>query len=208
MVSPIPNLISRIGQATRALALDERATTARGRGRSSLLALNFQSLMSQNDADTFYLRRMELLRGAGKQSCEVDLRHADGQRLRARLDLVADTAIATGVRCNVALIDVTHERALELALRHAQKMEAVGTLASGVAHNVRNVLQAVLNSIEVIRMMTPAGEPAVQMIDRATNATKRGAVLIDQLMTFARKQEALSLSLRAPLSDEPSSHPA
>jgi signal transduction histidine kinase len=91
--------------------------------------------------------------------------------------------------------DVTHERMLEQALRHAQKMEAVGTLASGVAHNLRNVLQAILGSVEVARVLTAAGQPAGQMLDRATTTTKKGAALIDQLMMFARKQEAtVSLS--------------
>jgi len=90
--------------------------------------------------------------------------------------------------------DVTHERMPEQALRHAQKMEAVGTLASGVAHNIRNVLQAILNFIQVIRLKTEAGEPIVEMLDRVNNATGRGAELIDQLVMFARKQDALSLS--------------
>ena len=51
---------------------------------------------------------------------------------------------------NVGVVrDITIERKLEEDLRHSQKMEAVGTLASGMAHNLRNVLQAVLAFIHV-----------------------------------------------------------
>jgi signal transduction histidine kinase len=100
-----------------------------------------------------------------------------------------------GVQRSVGVVrDVSHERALDQALRHAQKMEAVGTLASGVAHNLRNVLQTIVNFIEVSRMLTAAGEPTTEMLDRAMTAATSGATLIDQLMTFARKQEAVPLS--------------
>jgi PAS domain S-box-containing protein len=90
--------------------------------------------------------------------------------------------------------DVTQERMLEQALRQAQKMEAVGTLASGIAHNLRNVLQAILNFTQVIRIGAAAGKPIFETLDRVSSATQRGAVMIEQLMTFARKQEAVGLS--------------
>jgi signal transduction histidine kinase len=74
-------------------------------------------------------------------------------------------------------------------------MEAVATLASGVAHNLRNVLQAVLTFIELARQEKVDRARAGSALDRAVVTTKKGAFLIEQLLTFARKQPG-KLALR------------
>jgi PAS domain S-box-containing protein len=89
--------------------------------------------------------------------------------------------------------DVTNERLLEQQLRHAQKMEAVGILASGVAHNLGNMLQATLASLELARHEEVEAQQSVAALDRALKTTKRAATLIRQLMTFARKQDGAPL---------------
>jgi len=91
---------------------------------------------------------------------------------------------------NVGVIrDVTIERKLEEDLRHSQKMEAVGTLASGVAHNLRNVLQGVLAFIHVAQKAGHDSERAANALARAFATAKRGSTLTDQLMAFSRKEE-------------------
>jgi PAS domain S-box-containing protein len=83
--------------------------------------------------------------------------------------------------------DVTRERELEEALRHAQKMEAVGELASGLAHNLGNVLQAILISVRLAQVASD-DKKRTGVLERAATSTLKGATLIAQLMTFARKQ--------------------
>ena len=85
--------------------------------------------------------------------------------------------------------DVTNERWLEDSLRQAQKMEAVGALASGVAHNLRNVLQAAMGFVSLAQRKGLDDPRASATLDRAVDAMKKGAALIDQLMIFSRKQE-------------------
>jgi len=89
---------------------------------------------------------------------------------------------------NVGVVrDITNERKLEEDLRQSQKMEAVGTLASGVAHNLRNVLQAVLAFIHIARRKGVGTERAGDALERAVATAKRGATLTDQLLAFSRK---------------------
>ena len=85
------------------------------------------------------------------------------------------------------LQDVTQRRVLEEELRQVQKMEAVGSLASGVAHDFNNVLQAVLGCLRVARD-EGGSERAQRYLERAAEAIRRGGDLADQLMAFSRKR--------------------
>jgi signal transduction histidine kinase len=79
------------------------------------------------------------------------------------------------------------ERANE-QLRQAQKMEAIGQLTGGVAHDFNNVLQVISGNLQLLAMALPADQKAQQRIRTAKSATERGAKLSSQLLAFARKQ--------------------
>lgn len=80
-------------------------------------------------------------------------------------------------------LDITEQRMLEEAARRAQRMETVGNLTAGVAHNFNNMLMAVLPSLEMLKEVVPASHMA--LIDDATNAAERAADMVRKLMTFA-----------------------
>jgi PAS domain S-box-containing protein len=92
--------------------------------------------------------------------------------------------------------DITAERKLEEQLRQSQKMEAVGTLASGVAHNLRNVLQALMAFIHIAQRKGIEPERVAQALERALATAKRGATLTAQLMAFTRKHEVAMKALQ------------
>jgi PAS domain S-box-containing protein len=86
--------------------------------------------------------------------------------------------------------DITEQKKLHGQLQHAQKMEAVGTLAGGIAHDFNNLLQAVQGYAELLSRGKPKDHPDCAGLQKILNAAKRGAELTRQLLTFSRKVES------------------
>jgi PAS domain S-box-containing protein len=84
--------------------------------------------------------------------------------------------------------DVTEKKKLEDQLRHAQKMEAVGTLAGGVAHDFNNILTAVIGYGTLLRMKMDEEDPLRFNVDQILASMERAANLTQGLLAFSRKQ--------------------
>lgn len=84
--------------------------------------------------------------------------------------------------------DITERRALEEQLRQSQKLEAVGRLASGVAHDFNNILMSIVGSADLILMQLSDAEPARAEASEIKVSVQRGAGLTRQLLAFSRRQ--------------------
>ena len=82
-----------------------------------------------------------------------------------------------------ALTDISGRRHLEAQLRQSQKMEAVGQLAAGVAHNFNNMLQVIIGSLEAA-LPDVAGDVKSLLVD-AEKSSRRAAEIVSQLVLFA-----------------------
>jgi PAS domain S-box-containing protein len=82
--------------------------------------------------------------------------------------------------------DITARLALEDQLRQAQKMDAIGRLAGGVAHDFNNVLTAILGSADLLSLMLEPDDPKWAEADAIKRAADRGAALTKQLLAFSR----------------------
>ena len=136
----------------------------------------------------------------GHSEHEVRMRHADGRYLWFRTVLRVTPSDGAGPQGYVGcIIDVTAYRHTEQQLRQAQKMEAVGQLAGGIAHDFNNLLTAVSGYAEQAQTHTGAGTPAHAALREVLVATSQAATLVDQLLTFSRRQEvrACDLDVRA-----------
>jgi len=84
--------------------------------------------------------------------------------------------------------DITTQKNLEAQLRQAQKMEAIGRLASGVAHDFNNVLTIIQGFVGVADHELEPDSKAHQALQQVKEGARRGADLVRQLLVFSRKQ--------------------
>lgn len=78
---------------------------------------------------------------------------------------------------------------VEAQLRQAQKMEAIGSLTGGVAHDFNNVLQVIAGNLQLLSVEAPGNARVQHRIAAATRAVQRGSTLAAQLLAFARRQQ-------------------
>ncbi|MBM3303006.1 MAG: PAS domain S-box protein, partial [Deltaproteobacteria bacterium] len=86
--------------------------------------------------------------------------------------------------------DVTDQQLLQRQLLQAQKMEAIGTLAGGIAHDVNNLLQAVLGYSDLLLMKKGSSDPDAKKLKVIQQAARDGADLVTRILTFSRKGES------------------
>lgn len=133
---------------------------------------------------------------------EVTARRKDGSTFPAHL-AVAEVRFDDTVLFTALLQDLTERRGLEDELRQAQKMEAIGTLASGVAHDFNNLLMGIVGCADIARSKLPETYPALRYLEQIRKSAASGAAIVSQLMTFSRRRrpEAVTLDLNQVLVD-------
>jgi len=85
--------------------------------------------------------------------------------------------------------DITEMKQLQGQLQQAQKMEAIGLMAGGMAHNFNNNLAIILGNIELAQIKMPAASDVIEYLKNAKIAVLRSRDLIQQILTFSRKGE-------------------
>ena len=131
---------------------------------------------------------------------EAELRRIDGSA--ACMSISANASFDEGLNLrsyDAFLQDVTDQRLLERQFLHAQKMEAIGRLAGGVAHDFNNILTILMGYCESLLDLLPAEHPGESCAREIKNAAQRAAMLTRQLLAFSRQQVTQPVVLDANL---------
>lgn len=118
--------------------------------------------------------------------------------------------------CVVNARDITERYELELKLENAQKMEFMGTIAGGVAHDLNNILSGIVSYPELLLMQLPKESPLTEPINMIKKSGEKAAVVVQDLLTLARRgvaniqpvdlNEIITLFLKSPECSEIKSH--
>jgi PAS domain S-box-containing protein len=131
----------------------------------------------------------ELRSGKRMAAHEERLVRPDGEERLVRYEGGAETD-AEGKVAFIAgtFQDVTERRQLELRLAHAQKMESLGYLTGGMAHDFNNMLGVILVNLELLQRYTRADPKAAELCAEAIGGAHRCADLVRSLLAYARRQ--------------------
>ncbi|MEK7250926.1 MAG: PAS domain S-box protein, partial [Bacteroidota bacterium] len=121
---------------------------------------------------------------------ELQLRRYDGtpvyiiQNIIGKFDAAGELQEIKGY-----IFDNTRHKLLEEQLRQAQKLESIGTLAGGIAHDFNNILAIIMGHATVMLKGDPELMKKANSVEAINRAAQRGAILVKQILSFARRDE-------------------
>ncbi len=130
---------------------------------------------------------LQLKEGERVSKHQMQYRTAKGETREA--EVWVESIELDGQPCLLGIIrDVTEIRQLEAQFRQAQKMEAVGRLAGGVAHDFNNILSIIMGYSDLSLDLIAPESPVRRYVAETKSAAKRAALLTQQLLAFSRQQ--------------------
>jgi PAS domain S-box-containing protein len=170
------------------LGVNRTMATFFGRELHELEGVSLEDL-SSDEQQAQYLRdaltRMAELRPVRQGDIEVRL--ADGQLRQLSMRGVGSRD-RRGLIARCSFLDVTEQRQTETELHDSQRLEAVGKLAGGVAHDFNNLITSIYGSVAFARMAAEDNESVEEDLVAIDEAAQSAASLTQQLLAFARRQ--------------------
>jgi two-component system, cell cycle sensor histidine kinase and response regulator CckA len=184
------DLIVEEDQQGRILTINPGGAALCGYRTEDLVGRPFADLLAPGQVERLRADRARLAAdpSLGSVSLEVDLTSADGTPLCVELNSAFARAGEPGTGFLSVARNVTGQRRLEAQLRQSQKMEAVGRLAGGVAHDFNNMLTVMMGFAELAQYRFDGTHPAADSLRRIVDAGHRAGALVAQLLAFSRRQ--------------------
>jgi PAS domain S-box-containing protein len=142
-----------------------------------------------HNPDAYHLAHQQTLLD-GEWVGEINQKDKYGRRLiiKVRWSLVRNSQ---GVPVSILAIDtdISEYRKLENQFLRAQRLESIGTLAGGIAHDLNNILSPIFMAAELLKMRDQDARSS-ELLATIENSARRGAEMVGQVLSFARGQEA------------------
>jgi PAS domain S-box-containing protein len=166
-----------------------------GWSSEEVLGMNARDVLFRESRHVFETARQEvLLRGEWSGEVRHLRKSGDGIVVESRWTLVRDES---GQPSSILVIntDVTERKRIEAQLLRAQRMESIGTLAGGIAHDLNNVLSPILMAVQMLELKAK-DESTRQLLEILKTNAERGGNMVRQVLSFARGVEGERLALQ------------
>jgi PAS domain S-box-containing protein len=194
------HLVAAIEQAAEGVVVCHRDGSVRyvnpaferitGYGQAEIIGFNLKLLANQHHDNLFFRKIWRRISSGRVWSGHITTEPKDRDICELEVTISPIWDKAESLIGFVALTrDVTREVQMEKDLRHAQKMEAIGTLAGGIAHDFNNILFAIMGFIELAKESEPADSQPFEDLTEALKACHRAKDLVQQILLFARQGE-------------------
>jgi len=166
-----------------------------GYSLAEIIGMEFQNLVAPEDRDLMVDRYSRRIAGENvEKEYEFRLLHKDGQTrvyVNMNVDVIKynDKAASIGTVKNITerKLAEMEKRKLETRLQRSEKMEAVGTLAGGVAHDLNNILSGIVTYPELLLMDLPKDSPLRKPLSTIQKSGEKAAAIVQDLLTLARR---------------------
>jgi PAS domain S-box-containing protein len=210
LIENAPDAIMTLDAEGRFTSINPFCETLTGWARDEWMGQQFLPLIHSENLECVKARFADALNGRKTPMTEVCVLNKAGEFIW--MEFVMMPQFHQRRICGAAVIgrDISARHkaeraraALELQLRRAQKMEAIGRLAGGIAHDFNNFLSVILANCGLARMDIIVGHPAAERLDQINKATQRAAALVQQILTFSstREQERCVMNLKSALKE-------
>jgi len=130
----------------------------------------------------------EVLAGKPAKLAEMEFNTKDGKRIAVEGSMNVKVMEGKPVSLRCIFRDVTEKKKFEAQLLRNQRLESIGTLAGGIAHDLNNALAPIMMSLQLLRMKFTDAE-SVSLLDMIAGSAQRGADMVKQVLTFSRGLE-------------------
>ena len=167
------------------LAANEAACALFGAPEAALKTLSRDRLVDLSDERLAPL--LEERRRTGRAAGPLRMRRADGVLFEAEVSSNVYTDNDGQPSTSMIVRDITDRLRLAQRLQEKQRLEAIGTLAGGVAHDFNNMLAAILGNVALAEQDIAPGSPALARLHLVHRAADRARSLVRQILTFSRR---------------------
>ena len=182
-------------QKARFISVNDVMCDYTGYTRESFLGLKPLDLFTKESKKLFIDTQQKIIRGDEvAEIAEYKIKCKNGSKFWVMLNSKISYDQGLPKKITYVVHDITNlkraeeeKKKLEEQLHKAQKMEAIGTLAGGVAHDLNNILSGILSYPELLLMDLPQDNPLRKPIETIQESGKKAAAIVDDLLTMARR---------------------